>query len=96
MSKEEAVNNDAFLDLIRDRAKKAAWFVEEAGREATRQSHILNGTRLALIAASAVTARRLASRSGWRWGGGGAALAAGFIATWALRRRSLGPPRGGK
>ena len=53
------MDNDNFLDLIRDRAKKASWFVEEAGREATRQSHILNGTRLALIAASAVTGAAL-------------------------------------
>lgn len=53
------MDNDTFLDVVRDRAKKTATFVEDASKEATRQYHILHGTRLALIATSAVTGAAL-------------------------------------
>lgn len=53
------MDNNAFLDLIRDRAKKTATFVQDAARETTRQYHILHGTRLVLITASAVTGAAL-------------------------------------
>lgn len=53
------MDNNDFLDLIQGRAKKASTFVEDAGKEATRQFHILNGVRLTLIAASAVTSMAL-------------------------------------
>ena len=53
------MDNNDFLDLIQGRAKKASTFVGDAGKETTRQLHILNGVRLTLIATSAVTGMAL-------------------------------------
>lgn len=49
------MDNDDFLGVVRDRTKKASAFVEESGKEAYRQLSILNGTRLLLLSASAIT-----------------------------------------
>lgn len=49
------MDNDTFLRLIRDRAKKANAFLAEVHKESGRQHSVLNGTRLTLIAASAVS-----------------------------------------
>jgi hypothetical protein len=53
------VDNEEFLALMRDRAKKASQFVEAAGKEAGRQLSVLHNMRLTLIAASAVTGAML-------------------------------------
>lgn len=53
------MDNDTFLGLIRDRAKKTSAFIEAAGEEARRQIHALHEMRLTLIAASAVTGAAL-------------------------------------
>lgn len=68
------MDNNAFLDRLRYRAKKTGTFIEDAGREATRKYHILHGTRLALIAASAVMGAALDLLTAYRRG----ALALGY------------------
>lgn len=49
------MDDEGYLNLVRDRAKKATAFVDAGGKEAYQQLSILNRTRLLLLSASAIT-----------------------------------------